>query len=81
MSDDTYKADRHKQVTEFECDHTTIDCDCFGQVTYCVNDPCETEATTKRGGSPYCFTCAQAYDAGYEAGLLHDVLVTKGGRY
>lgn len=33
---------------------------------YCSNDPCETEAVTERNYKPYCFTCAQAFDAGYE---------------
>ena len=32
---------------------------------YCSNDPCETEAVTERNGKPYCYTCAEAYDQGY----------------
>lgn len=37
-------------------------------MTYCSNDPCETEAVTDRKGKAYCYTCAEAYDRGYDDG-------------
>ena len=43
-------------------------------VVYCINDPCDSEATTTRGprNAPYCYTCSEAYDAGFEEGLAKE---------
>lgn len=38
---------------------------------YCINDPCDAEAVTERNDKPYCYTCAEAYDRGYEDAISY----------
>lgn len=49
-------------------------------VKFCSNGDCNTEAVTERDDHAYCYTCAQAYDIGYESAWVDAKAHSRGER-